>query len=127
METANVKIGNVASDVFGVSGQEMLRALLANDPVTPEQIAEMAKRKLRQKIPQLTEALQEHHMSEHHRWLIDQSVEHSRMVDQQIEAIEMFQRRDEEESDRMLAEVGRYKAQTQRPAGTPRPIVRRPG
>ena len=88
LETANVKIGNVVSDVFGVSGQEMLRALLADDPVTAEQIADMAKRRLRLKIPQLTEALKDHQMSEHHRWLIEQSVEHSRMVDQQVEAIE---------------------------------------
>jgi hypothetical protein len=28
LETANVKIGNVISDVFGVSGQKMLRALI---------------------------------------------------------------------------------------------------
>jgi hypothetical protein len=49
-----VKIGNIVSDVFGVSGQEMLHALLSDDPVTAEQIAGMAKRRLRLKIPQLT-------------------------------------------------------------------------
>jgi transposase len=88
LETANVKIGNIVSDVFGVSGQEMLRALLSDDPVTAEQIADMAKRRLRLKIPELTEALKDHQMSEHHRWLIEQSVEHSRARDQQVEAIE---------------------------------------
>ena len=29
LETANVKIGNIISDMFGVSGQEMLKALLS--------------------------------------------------------------------------------------------------
>jgi transposase len=56
--------------------------------VTAEQIAGMAKRRLRLKIPKLTVALKDHQMSEHHRWLIEQSVEHSRTVDQQVEAIE---------------------------------------
>jgi len=88
LETANIKIGNVVSDVFGVSGQEMLRVLLSDEPVTPEQIADMAKKRLRVKMPQLTEALQDHQIGEHQRWLIGQSIEHSQFLDRQIEALE---------------------------------------
>jgi transposase len=88
LETANVKIGNVVSDVFGVSGQEILQALLDHRPVSAEQMADMAKKRLRQKIPQLTEALRDHHMNDHHRWLIDQSIEHAKFLDQQIEQLE---------------------------------------
>jgi transposase len=72
LETANVKMGNVVSDVFGVSGQEILQALLENRPVTADQMAEMAKKRLRLKIPQLREALESHQLNDHHRWLIDQ-------------------------------------------------------
>jgi len=88
LETANVKIGNVVSDVFGVSGQEILQALLDNRPITAEDMAGMAKKRLRQKLPQLTEALQDHHMNDHHRWLIDQSIEHAKFLDQQVEELE---------------------------------------
>jgi transposase len=51
-------------------------------------MADMAKKLLRLKIPQLTEALQSHHMNEHHRWLIDQSIEHAKLLDQQVEELE---------------------------------------
>lgn len=42
LETANVKIGSVASDVFGVSGQAMIGVLLSAKAVTAEQIAELS-------------------------------------------------------------------------------------
>jgi len=88
LETASVKMGNVVSDVFGVSGQEILQTLLDRSPVTAEEMAGMAKKKLRQKIPQLTEALQGHQMNDHHRWLIRQSIEHAAFLDCQVEEIE---------------------------------------
>jgi transposase len=42
LEHANVKIGNVFSDVFGVSGRNMLLALLEGK-TEPEQIAQLAR------------------------------------------------------------------------------------
>src|SRR5665213_2437237 len=53
-----------------------------------EQMAEMAKKRLRQKIPQLTEALEGQQMNDHHRWLIEQSVEHAKFLDRQVEELE---------------------------------------
>jgi len=44
LEMANVKIGNVVSDVFGVSGQEIVGALLQGKPVS---LTEMARGRLR--------------------------------------------------------------------------------
>jgi transposase len=88
LETANVKIGSIASDVFGVSGQAMVSVLLSGEEVTSEQIAELSKRRLRQRIPELTEALERHHLNDHHRWLIRQSVEHAGLLDLQMEEIE---------------------------------------
>jgi transposase len=88
LEMANVKIGNILSDVFGISGQAMVRALVAGTEMSAEQIASLSKYRLRQKIPQLTEALQEHHLNDHHRWLISQSVEHAVLLDRQMEELE---------------------------------------
>jgi len=88
LEVANVKIGNIVSDVFGVSGQEMVSALLSGEELEAEQVAQLARRKLRQRIPELTEALERHQMNEHHRWLIGQSVEHAVLLDRQMEELE---------------------------------------
>lgn len=73
LEDANIKLASVATDIFGVSGQAMLEALIAGD-FSPEQMAEMARGKLRQKLPQLIEAL-DGRMEEHHRFLVATSLE----------------------------------------------------
>jgi len=56
LESTNIKLGAVASEVFGVSGVLMLRHLAAyvSDPVL---LANLAKGKLRSKIPLLRQAL----------------------------------------------------------------------
>src|SRR5207302_263313 len=65
LETANIKLASVASDVFGVSGMRMLAAL-AEGQAKPAEMAELAKGRLREKIPQLEPAL-EGRMEQHHR------------------------------------------------------------
>jgi transposase len=83
LEDANVKLGSVLSDVFGVSGQRMLEALLKGGG-SAEEIAEMARQKARQKIPRIIESLTGHRFSEHHRLMIRMSLEHLRMLEGQI-------------------------------------------
>jgi transposase len=93
LEDANVKLGSVLSDVFGVSGQLMLEALLEGQ-ATPDQIAQLAQRGARKKIPEILASLQEHHMREHHRFMIRSSLEHLRFLEEQITALdEEIQRR----------------------------------
>jgi len=58
LEDANIRLKTVASDVLGVSGLEMIRALIRGED--PTQMADLARRRLRSKIPQLREALQSH-------------------------------------------------------------------
>jgi transposase len=57
LETTNIKLASVACDVFGVSGQLMLKALLEGK-ASPQEMAQLAKRRLRSKIPQLELALE---------------------------------------------------------------------
>ena len=90
LEVANVKLGNIVSDVFGVSGQAMVSELLSGRKLEAGQIAELAKRRLRLRIPELTEALLRHQMNDHHRWLIKQSVEHVVLLDRQMEELEVM-------------------------------------
>jgi len=68
LESANIKLASVATDVFGLSGRLMLKALVAGQASLPE-MAELAKGKLRRKIPQLELAL-EGKLQEHHRFLL---------------------------------------------------------
>jgi transposase len=56
LEDAGIKLSCVASDILGVSGRAMLAALVAGVR-DPETLAELAKGRLRAKLPQLQEAL----------------------------------------------------------------------
>jgi transposase len=87
LEDANVKLGNVLSDVFGASGQAMLEALLENKQ-SPSEIAELGHWSLAPKIPQIVEALEGHRMSDHHRFLIRQSLRHMRHIEEMIEELD---------------------------------------
>lgn len=73
LEDAGIKLDSVAS-VLGVSGRLMLKALVAGER-DPEVLAEMAKRRLRSKIPKLREAMHGR-FSEHHALLIGVSLDH---------------------------------------------------
>jgi transposase len=68
LEDANIKLASVASDVLGVSGRAMLRAIVAGCD-DPDDLAELAQRRLRGKIPELKPALHGR-ITEHHRFLL---------------------------------------------------------
>jgi transposase len=87
LEDANVKLGNVLSDVFGTSGQLMLHALLAGK-AQPEEIAQLARGVAKRKIPDIQAALQGHQLSEHHRQMIRYSLAHMKFIEEQIEEID---------------------------------------
>jgi transposase len=66
LEDANIKLGSVASDVLGVSGRHMLKALISGQQ-DPKQLAALARGRLREKTESLQLAL-EGHFTEHHRF-----------------------------------------------------------
>lgn len=83
LQEANVKLSSALSDIFGVSGQLMLEALLEGK-ATPEQIAGLARRKAKQKIPQIIAGLEGHRLSDHHRVMIRFSLEHLAFLEKHI-------------------------------------------
>lgn len=83
LQDANVKLSNALTDIFGVSGQLMLEALLEGK-ATPEQIAQFAKGSAKRKVPQIIAALEGHRMSAHHRQMIQYSLEHLRFLEEHI-------------------------------------------
>ncbi len=68
LETANIKLSSVVCDVFGVSGKLMLRALLEGRS-KPEDMAQLARGRMRRKIGDLELAL-DGRLDEHHRFLL---------------------------------------------------------
>ncbi len=83
LEDAGIKLSAVASDILGVSGRLMLEALIVGDH-DPAALADLAKRRLRSKIPELTEALTGR-FSEHHAFV---ARVHLDLIDQHTAAIE---------------------------------------
>jgi len=83
LEDANIKIGNVLSDVFGLSGQLMIEALVEGQ-ATAKEVAELAQKQARKKIPQIQAALEGHRMSEAQRILIRFSMGHLAFLEDQI-------------------------------------------
>jgi transposase len=67
LEDAGIKLSAVASNIVGVSGRAMLEALIAGEQ-DPAVLADLAKQRLRHKIPALTEALRGR-FSEHHAFM----------------------------------------------------------
>ena len=84
LEDTGIKLSAVASDIMGVSGRAMLEALISGERDS-RTLAEMAKRRMRAKIPELTEALTGR-FREHHAFLVqlylDQYDQLTSMIDQ---------------------------------------------
>ena len=87
LETANIKLASVASDVVGVSGRLMLQALI-DGKADATALAELARGTLRRKLPQLQEAL-EGRVDDHHRCLLKHLLAH---IDWLEKALEQLQR-----------------------------------
>jgi transposase len=91
LESANIKLASVATDVLGASGRAMLDAIIAGQ-ASPEEMAELAKGRMREKREALTKAL-EGRVKTHHRFVltellcqIDSLDETIARFDQEIEA-----------------------------------------
>src|SRR5947209_4559105 len=82
LETANVKLSSVVSDVMGKSGQAMLEALLEGVS-DPEALAELARGSLRGKLPALREAL-EGRVDAHHRVLLHHLLSHITFLEKSL-------------------------------------------
>ena len=73
LEDAGIKLDSVASDVLGVSGRLMLKALVAGER-DPDVLADLAKGQLRKKLPALRQALYGR-FEDHHALLVRLSLE----------------------------------------------------
>ncbi len=86
LEDAHIKLASVASDVLGVSGRHMLKALLTGQQ-DPQQLADLAWGRLREKLDALEMAL-EGHFTDHHRFQIRVLMELLEFTEGQVAKIE---------------------------------------
>src|SRR5258708_24699282 len=82
LEDSNVKLASVATDITGVSGRAILRALLDGED-DPEVLAELARGRLRSKRDELTQAVQGT-LRDHHRFLLTSQLRQLDFYDLQI-------------------------------------------
>lgn len=85
LQDAGIKLSSVASRVLGVSGRLMLEALISGTH-DPEVLAELAKGKLRNKLPALKQAL-EGRFTGHHALIVGQQLSHIDYLDEAIVAL----------------------------------------
>jgi transposase len=85
LQDAGLKLTTVITDVMGVSGRAMLRALVegTTDPVV---LADLARGRLRQKLPALQRALQGRFRA-HHAYLLQQILMKIDFLDETIERV----------------------------------------
>ena len=74
LEDAHLKLSSVISDIHGVSGREMLTAIIAGQR-DPRVLAQMARTRMRAKIRQLEEALDCSFFSEQHAFILQMMLE----------------------------------------------------
>ena len=85
LEDAGIKLASVASDPLGVSGRAMLEALVAGNH-DPQVLAELARGRLRAKLPALREAL-EGRFGAHHGLLVGEMLARIDQMDETIERL----------------------------------------
>jgi transposase len=85
LEDTGIKLDCVASDILGASGRAMLDALVAGT-TDPQMLADLAKGKLRAKLPALREAL-EGRFEAHHALVIGAILAHLDFLDEQIDRL----------------------------------------
>jgi transposase len=86
LEESNIKLSSVASNALGVSGRRILKELAKGNRDAAE-LAELALRRLREKIPQLREAL-EGRMSAHQQQMLNDYLTQLEFLEQQVEELD---------------------------------------
>ena len=86
IESGNIKLGQVVSDALGVSGKQMLRALAAGETDVVK-MSELARRRMKRKVPELKQALSGR-LTEAQRWVLTELLDQYEQVEAAIKRVE---------------------------------------
>jgi hypothetical protein len=135
LEDTGIKLTSVATRLLGASGRAMLEAVVAGT-TDPAVLADLARGKLRKKLPALRQALLGHFRA-HHALFVSQLLAHFDELDEAIETVstqidgamapfaEAFARLDtirgvnKRTAEALIAELGRTCASSRRPSTPP--------
>jgi transposase len=87
LQDANIKLTTFVSDLFGVSGHALLESLVNGDVLEPADVRNKVKAQLKNKVPQLIEALNGR-LRYHHRQMIRRHMNHLQYVEKEIQELE---------------------------------------
>src|SRR5580700_5717887 len=87
LEDACIKLSAVVTDIFGLSGRDMLAALVAGER-NPKVLAQLARRSMRKKITVLEEAFTGH-FTDHHAFLLSSMLARVDAITAAIAALEI--------------------------------------
>lgn len=82
LESCNIKLSCVATDIFGVSGMTIMQALI-NEETDPEELAQFAKGRLRSKVPDLVKSLNGK-MQKHDTQMLKMVLDHLAFLNEQL-------------------------------------------
>ena len=85
-ETANIKIDSVASDLFGITGKNLIDYLCSGEEITLEGVKKRSKGQLRNKVDELYRSLQGF-FRDHHRFKILSFLNIIACLEEQMESI----------------------------------------
>lgn len=85
LEDANIKLASVVTDIVGASSRAMIRSLIAGE-TDVVQMANLAQKSLRKKIPALQEALHGR-VTAHHRFMLQMHLDHIEHVERLVERL----------------------------------------
>lgn len=108
LEVCNIKLGCVATDIFGVSGMQIMKALIEKtEDASPQELAELAKGRLRKKIPELIKALTGN-MDKHHAFMLEMVLEHLAYINEKILLLNIRNRRKKQTISTRDRTIGYY-------------------
>jgi transposase len=120
LETANIKLSCVATDILGVSGRAILEAIV-DGQADPETMAQLAKGRMRSKLPELEKALTGI-VRDHHRFLLAQQLAHIDFLDEHMAGLSAeIERRIHEMSQPQEPSPRDSETQSETPTENPEP------
>ncbi|HEM3517146.1 TPA: IS110 family transposase, partial [Streptococcus suis] len=87
LQSGGIKLTTYIEDIMGLSGRNLLQLLVDRTPITPRIVHQSVYTSLKKKVPQLLEAL-DGYFSDHHRFMLKQSLEIYDFYQKQIELLE---------------------------------------
>lgn len=88
LESCNIKLSCVATDIFGASGMAIMQSLI-NEEFNPEDLAQLAKGRLRNKVPDLIKSLNGK-MSKHDTVMLKMVLDHLAYLNEQLAELDQL-------------------------------------